>query len=529
MEKKITYEDLILIFGKEFIPSDIDRKILMKHFDVGVNRIIGERTIEKIKTVLIASIDSTRKEYTKERGRVLDSPLEIYSKKEPVIMKKPILDDRKTDNKIENKNEDKYGLGSIQTGLVSKRLQEKTNTKSQIKDESTGRLLEEDKDSSLPSIEDLKLLSGGSLTRDMNENTSSDVQREISIREYQVQDENRSARWGSETIKDREGKIQEINNPAYIFHTDLWQFEEAREKFSQNRCDILQHAILDMVANNINVVMIENEEEPFFIVEGHGILHSKDSLKDKIKIDELIHLVVISSDAWQIALKKPEALIKGYRSPDTDNSHSIDMTSVIPLAAIRSKIVELDSKFKVEYLEPDNIINKTLQAIDNHRKNVVWSCGSQSIPILRDAIAKHRAIIDSPQLSLNMVIIGTHTAFHPLKIKFDLSGNFQILDLLPNYCKKHTILSENSVKNIFGSIPAIYDTSENLTQNSELVNIAYAVLKRLGYSATETIFDLGYIRGNMNDTIPISKLDIILPLPIQEMQQKFIKKGFNIE
>ena len=112
----------------------------------------------------------------------------------------------------------------------------------------------------------------GSLSREKHEDDSHDVQREIAIREYQVKDENRSIRWGKEIIKDREGLNQEINYPSYIFHSDLWQFEDLRDNKTNLQCDILKHTVLDMVANNINVVMLENELEPFFVVEGFGLL-----------------------------------------------------------------------------------------------------------------------------------------------------------------------------------------------------------------------------------------------------------------
>ena len=74
MKGRITYDDLILIFGEDFIPSEIDRKILMKHFEVGSNRIIGEKTVEKVKQVLLNAIEAARAEQFKNRGGVIESP-----------------------------------------------------------------------------------------------------------------------------------------------------------------------------------------------------------------------------------------------------------------------------------------------------------------------------------------------------------------------------------------------------------------------------------------------------------------------
>jgi len=525
MSKRITLDDLTLIFGEDFIPSEIDKKILMKHFDIGSNRIIGEKTIDKLKKVLQDSIEAARIEQFKDRGGVLDSPLDRLKPKarvkpvEPVSTVKPQAEPEVIEEK------DKYGLSSIKTGLVSKRLQERTSGKKSPKTNKQNREIK-DADSMLPSVEDLTILSGGQRSRETNDTTKL-VQKEVAIREYQAIDESRSIRWGKEFVRNREGKSQEINNPGYIFHSDLWQFEEAREHSRMNRCDILQHVVLDMVANNINVVMLENETEPFFVVEGHGILKSKDSLKDKVSIHEQIQLIVISSEAWQIALKKPEAMIRGVSHTNKDRTHSIDMTSVVPLVNIRTRMVELDNEFRAEYLEPNPVMDKTLNVLQNHRKNVVWTCGSPTIANLREAVTNHRSLIDKPISELNMVIIGTNQAYHPVKIKFNGNGEISVEELFPGYCNKHSILSLRAIKDIFGCIPAIYDSSSASSPESEVAKIAEAVYKRLGYSAIETVFDLGYILGNVSDIVPISKLDIILPLPHQEMQEKMEGKGFN--
>lgn len=74
MKSKITFDDLILIFGEDFIPQEIDRKILMKHFEVGSNRIIGKKTVDKVKQVLLTAIETARVEQFKDRGGVIESP-----------------------------------------------------------------------------------------------------------------------------------------------------------------------------------------------------------------------------------------------------------------------------------------------------------------------------------------------------------------------------------------------------------------------------------------------------------------------
>ena len=531
MSKRITIDDLVLIFGEKFFPPEIDEKILMKHFEVGSNRIIGEKTTEKLKKVLLAAIEAAKAEQFKVRGGVINSPFErlkpeavASTRQSPTSLKEKPIEKEIT-------KEDKYGLSSIKSGLVSKRIEKRANgqnglaKKSKV-DEQTSKTKGDN--SELPSVEDLTILSGGQMVREGDESIKL-VQKEVAIREYQAQNESRSIRWGKEFTKDRVGKIQEINNPSYIFHSDLWQFEEAREKAPQHRCDILQHVVLDMLANNINVVMLENESEPFFVVEGYGLLESKDSLKDKVRIQEQIQLMIISSEAWQIALKKPEAMIRGGDSSSMKRTHSIDMTSVVPLANIRTKIVELDNKFKLEFQQPDGVVEQSFNALQNHRKNVVWTCGVPTIKNLRKAVNGHRALIENPQNSLNLVIVGAKQAFHPMKIKFDPSGNFTIEELYPGYCKKHSILSAAALKDIFGCIPAIYDSSTLGTPESEVVKIAESVYRRLGYSGIETLFEPGYQLGKPSDTVPISKLDIILPIASHEMQKQLFNKGFNLD
>jgi len=531
---KITLEDLIRIYGEGILPKEIDRKILMKHFDISINRVIGKRSVDKVKQVLLNSIEAARAEQFKDRGGVIDSPVARLSSS--ITVKNGVSDGKEPE-------EDKYGLSSIRSGIVSKRLKGENTPQTQEKieeDKETHSLdsalaeensLNKEDDSALPSVEDLTVLSGGNLIREDVENGNSigHVKREISIRNYTIQDENRSARWGKERIKDRKGALQEINHPAYIFHSDLWQLEAARESSADNRCDILQHVVLDMVANNINVVMLENESEPYFVVEGHGLLYSKDSLKDKINIHELIQLMIISCDAWQIALKRPESMIRGQDAFGKKGLHAIDMTSVIPLADIRAKMVDIDNEFKACYDQPDSLMPKVLRILHNHRKNVIWTSGGNVIPSLRQTIKEHKNLIENPTHSLNVVIIGTQRAYHPMKIKYNLSGEISFEELLPGYCKKHSILSNNSMSNIFGSIPAIFDSEDHLSKISDFVKVTHAVYQRLGFSALESQFDPGYHKGNPSEVMPISNLDIILPLLDTDMQQKLEKKGFKID
>ncbi|NHJ48746.1 MAG: hypothetical protein FK733_13255 [Asgard group archaeon] len=527
MRNRITIDDLILMFGNDFIPAELDRKILMKHFEVGSNRIIGEKTIDKVKQVLLAAIDATKAEQFKNKGGVIDSPVSRLSSN--ISVKKEMV---QIETEESSDTKDKYGLNTLKDGIVSQRLKEKELGKDSTLKKETLNVKNQFEDSSIPSVEDLTVLSGGKLqSKDIDEEEYSDghVQREISIRDYKVKDEGRSIRWGKENVRDRKGHFQEINHPAYIFHSDLWQIEAARESSSLKRCDILQHVVLDMIANNINVVMLENESEPFFVVEGYGYLYSKDTLKDRIKVEELIQLIVISCDAWQIALKRPESMIKGRDDFGKERSHTIDMTSVIPLTEIRNKTIALDSEFKSHYENPNGLIHNTLQILGKHRKNIIWTCGTSLIPNLHKAIKQHKDFIDNPQHSLNAVVIGTNQAIHPIKIKYNPEGGFSISELLPGYCKKHSILSESSIKNIFGCIPAIYDTQESSGGDCEMSKIAHAVYQRVGYSALETQFSPGYRRGNPSDIVPISKLDIILPPSDTELLEKFSRYGFEID
>ncbi|NHJ85343.1 MAG: hypothetical protein FK734_07760 [Asgard group archaeon] len=529
MSGKLTLEDLIRIYGQAIFPKDVETKLIMKHFDILINRHIGKRSIDKIKEILLSAIDTARREQYKDRGGVIDSPISRLSSS--IAVKSGTLEESST-------KEDKYGLGSIKSGIVSQRLQKSTEQSEKkleedINEKSDSEKIDnsalKDNGSLLPSVEDLTVLSGGNLVREDIENgiSSGHVQREVSIRSYKVNDEGRSARWGKETVKNRKGLPQEINHPAYIFHSDLWQIEAAREKIVANRCDILQHVILDMVANNINVVMLDSESEPFFVVEGHGLLYSKDTLRDRVKIHELIQLMIISCEAWQIALKRPESMIRGQDAYGKDSMHTIDMTSVIPLAEIRTKIVDIDNQFKANYDNPDFLARKVLHILQNHRKNVIWTCGASVISNLRETIKEHKNLIENPVNSLNVVIVGTNDAYHPIKVKISPKGDISFEELFPDYCKKHTTLTESSLKNIFGSIPAIFDSQDAEAFGNDLYNITNAVYQRLGYSALETQFDPGFIRKNPSDIMPLSNLDIILPPLDSEMEDKLLRKGFK--
>jgi hypothetical protein len=550
--EEITIDDLIRIFGKEIIPEKLDKQILMKHFSVKAKRIIGERTVAKIKRVLLESIDAAKAEQFKDRGGVIESPLDRFTKQSFVNAKsKPSQTQEPPTTSVKPQEEDKYGLGTIKKGLVTKRIHARLNPTQEAKEEqkkspNSGKegdhkkplpslptdIEETEEMDTLPSIEDLKVLSGGMLDREVSTEgicINGNVQREIAIRNYQIKDETRSIRWGSELVKDREGKNQEINNPSYIFHSDLWQIEAARVPNARERCDILQHLVLDMVANNINVVMLNEEEEPFFVVEGFGLLHSKDTLRDKIQVNSLIQLVIISCEAWQIALKRPEAMLKGKDAYGKESVHTIDMTSVVPLTNIRNQIVELDGRFNAEFEQPKAVIDKTLRTILNHRKEIIWTCGSRTIPNLRKAIKMHRSFIDKPEHTLNIVVIGTKRAYHPIQVKYTLNGDITFRELLPDYCSKHSILSDNAIRTIFGCIPAIYDTDKQEQDIDEIIKVSDAIYRRLGYSAIEVAFDPGYIAGSRSEMFPISKLDVILPPDQHTLERTLQAKGFKID
>ncbi|NHK31374.1 MAG: hypothetical protein FK730_08490 [Asgard group archaeon] len=102
MKGRITLDDLILIFGEDFIPPEIDRKILMKHFEVGANRIIGEKTVDKVKQVLLTAIETARSEQFKNRGGVIESPAARLSSR--AIVNSEMLKDPTDESTKENNN-----------------------------------------------------------------------------------------------------------------------------------------------------------------------------------------------------------------------------------------------------------------------------------------------------------------------------------------------------------------------------------------------------------------------------------------
>ncbi|MCK5158965.1 MAG: hypothetical protein KAJ76_01450 [Candidatus Heimdallarchaeota archaeon] len=93
MAEKITLHDLNIMFGEDFIPQELDKKILMKHFDVGANRIIGAKTLDKVKEVLLTAIEATKAEQFREKGRVISSPAARYHQHLSVSKESQSLDD----------------------------------------------------------------------------------------------------------------------------------------------------------------------------------------------------------------------------------------------------------------------------------------------------------------------------------------------------------------------------------------------------------------------------------------------------
>ncbi|MEA2070946.1 MAG: hypothetical protein U9O98_06610 [Asgard group archaeon] len=533
MSTKFTLNDLIRIFGEEGIPEDIDRQILIRHFNIGANRLIGEKTIKKLRLVLNRSIEAARAEQNKHRGEVLASPIHQL-KKDSSKPKTP----SKSSNELSStpqkepetvSQEDKYGLTSIQKGIVSQRLHERTQQKDskpksdeRKKHGASKNLLSES--SNLPSVEELSVLAGEALVREDN-GEHAEVQREIAIRDYKVETESQSPRWDKTEIS-QQGPTHEITHPSYIFHSDLWQLEEARSAPPSDRCEILQHVILDMVANSINVVMLDKESEPFFVVEGYGILHSKDTLKEKIRIYELIQLLVISCDAWEIALKEPESLLKGKKVFSEKQFHNIDMTSVIPLSKIRRQTIEFDNRFRSEFNEATPLVNDFKNALLKHRKDILWNCGESSIRYLRKAVHENKMMLENSNNELHMVVIGTDKAIHPINITMESSEDLSFAELLPNYCNKHSILDETSLRSVFGSIPAVFSSDTLHDPGHNLIQITQAVQKRLLNSVQELVFNPQYKIGNPCDIFPISNLSIVLPPEPRKLQNIFENKGF---
>ena len=99
MAGKITLNDLNIMFGEDFIPPELDKKILMKHFDVGANRVIGVKTLDKVKEVLLTAIEATKAEQFREKGRVISSPAARYHQHLAVSKESQALDEEEKDSK----------------------------------------------------------------------------------------------------------------------------------------------------------------------------------------------------------------------------------------------------------------------------------------------------------------------------------------------------------------------------------------------------------------------------------------------
>ena len=87
------------MFGEDFIPPELDKKILMKHFDVGANRIIGKKTIDKVKEVLLAAIEATKAEQFRDKGRVISSPAARFHQHLAVSRESQSLEDEEKNSK----------------------------------------------------------------------------------------------------------------------------------------------------------------------------------------------------------------------------------------------------------------------------------------------------------------------------------------------------------------------------------------------------------------------------------------------
>ena len=81
------------MFGDDCIPPELDKKIFMKHFNVGVNRIIGDKTIDKVKEVLSQAIEATKAEQFRDKGGVISSPAARYHRHLAIDKKSLSLDE----------------------------------------------------------------------------------------------------------------------------------------------------------------------------------------------------------------------------------------------------------------------------------------------------------------------------------------------------------------------------------------------------------------------------------------------------
>lgn len=99
MPEKITINDLNIMFGEDFIPPELDKKILMKHFDVGAYRIIGVKTIDKVREVLLTAIEATKAEQFRDKGRVISSPAARFHQHLAVSKESQSLDEEEKNSK----------------------------------------------------------------------------------------------------------------------------------------------------------------------------------------------------------------------------------------------------------------------------------------------------------------------------------------------------------------------------------------------------------------------------------------------
>jgi hypothetical protein len=87
------------MFGDDFLPPELDKKIFMKHFNVGANRIIGDKTIDKVKEVLLQAIEATKAEQYRDKGRVLSSSAQRLHDNLAVSKKSLVINEEENDSK----------------------------------------------------------------------------------------------------------------------------------------------------------------------------------------------------------------------------------------------------------------------------------------------------------------------------------------------------------------------------------------------------------------------------------------------
>lgn len=87
------------MFGEDYLPPELDKKIFMKHFDVGANRIIGKKTLDKVKSVLDTAIEATKAEQYRDKGKVISSPAQRLHHNLAVSKKSQYIDDEEKESK----------------------------------------------------------------------------------------------------------------------------------------------------------------------------------------------------------------------------------------------------------------------------------------------------------------------------------------------------------------------------------------------------------------------------------------------